>query len=184
MKHVLHAVGAMVLSFGLAGVANANTIILSETTNGTIGTNNLSYEDEDLVALNTATNTASLFLDGDTVFTNEEDIDAAHLLANGNILLSTTTSASIGGLNFADEDIVLYNPTTMMASLFLDGSTIFSGDEDINAFSLLSNGNYVLSTTTNANINGFMFEDEDLVEYNPHYHDGIIILRRRCGLFR
>ena len=167
MKSMMLTVGAMVLSLGMVGTAAAETIYLSDSGASRLGTNNLLAPDEDIRGYDTATNTASLFLDGSTIFSNNEDIDAAHLLGNGNILLSTEGSATIGGLSFADEDIVLYNPTTMMASLFLDGSTIFSSNEDIDAFSLLGNGNYILSTEGSASINGFAFADEDLVEYNP-----------------
>ena len=78
--------------------------------------------------------TASLFLDGDAVFSGEEDINAAHVLANGNILLSTTGSASINGVSFADDDIVEYNPTLGTATILYDDSAQNNGRLlDINA---------------------------------------------------
>ncbi len=166
MKRIALIIGVLVLSFGIVGMAGATVFIFSDAFNETIG--GVSFEDEDLVLLDPTTNTASIFLDGDAVFTNEEDIDALHILANGNILLSTTSSATLGGLTIQDEDLAEYNPTTMTATLFFDGSTVFDGNEDLNAFSILSNGNYLLSTATDASIGGFAFEDEDIVEYNPN----------------
>ena len=41
---------------------------------------------------------------------SSEQIDALHVRNNGNILLSTDTSATLGGLTFLDGDIVEYNP--------------------------------------------------------------------------
>ena len=167
MKRIVLIFGVLLLSFGMVDLAGAESFFLSDSSNGTIGTNNLAYEDEDIVTLNLTTNTTTLFLNGDNVFTKEEDIDALHILSNGNILFSTTGKASIGALTFYDEDVVEYNPTTMTATVFFDGSAVFTNDEDVDAFSILSNGNYVFSTQGSASINGFYFNDEDLVEYNP-----------------
>ncbi len=162
--YVMIIVGVLICLSG--AVANATTIVLSTNENETLG--GLTFEDEDLVAYNPVTGIGTLFFDGDAMFTGEEDIDAVHILNNGNILLSTEGDATIGGLTFGDDDLVEYNPVTGTASLFFDGGALFSnGFEDIDAVHILNNGNILLSTSTGATIGGSTFEDGDIVEYNP-----------------
>ncbi len=167
MRRIIQMLGVLFLLFGLTGGVNAETISLSGRAGSTLGTNDLSFEGEDVVRYNSTNNTATLSLEGGNIFSNVLDIKAVHLLANGDFLLSTSGTTSIGGLSFDDDDVAIYNPMTSMASLLIDGAMIFSGNEDIDAISVLANGNYVFSTTNEASINGFSFEDEDLVEYNP-----------------
>jgi len=149
-----------------------NGNIILSTKNGA-SIDGLSFGDDDLVEYNPATGRASLYLDGSSVLYDtrrDEEIDAVHILPNGNIILSTKNSGSIDGLSFGDDDLVEYNPTTGSASLYFDGSTILYDtpeDEDIDAVHVLSNGNIILSTRNSGAIGGLNFEDDDLVEYDP-----------------
>ncbi len=142
----------------------SNTFILSTTQGETLG--GLSFADEDLVEYDSDADTASMFFDGSAVFSGNEDIDAVHILANGHIVLSTTGSASIGGVSFQDEDLVDYDPSSGTATIVFDGSAIFAGFEDLDAVHVLSNGHILLSTEGSASIGGLSFESRDLVEYN------------------
>jgi hypothetical protein len=104
--------------------------------------------------------TASLFFDGGALFSNaREDINAAHVLSNGHIVLSTVGNARLGGLTFGDDDLVDYDPVSDTASLFFDGGALFSNArEDINAAHVLSNGHIVLSRiSTRPALTGVMF---------------------------
>jgi len=125
------------------------------------------YEDGDLIEYNPTANTSSLFFDED-LFSHDEDIDAMFLQSNGNLVLSTSSSAYLGGLGFRDGDLVEYNPTTKVSSLFFNEDLFSSSCEDIDALHVLSSGNLILSTKGSATLGGLTFEDGDLVEYNPY----------------
>lgn len=146
--------------------SHALQIVLS--TSGSAELGGLSFEDDDLVLFDTSTNLATLFFDGD-LFRRDEDIDAVSLLANGNILLSTRSDATLGGLDFRDGDLVEYDPFSATASLFFDESR-FAASEEVSAFDVLDNGNLLISTRGNAKLAGLQFRDGDLVEYDPINH--------------
>jgi hypothetical protein len=126
-----------------AHVLSNGHIILSTVGNARLG--GLTFGDDDLVDYDPASDTASLFFDGGSLFSNtSEDIDAVYVLSNGNIILSTVGNATLGGLTFGDDDLVVYDPLSDTASLFFDGGSLFSNTyEDINAAHL--NGSDVLS---------------------------------------
>ena len=164
MKKALFAALSVMILIGMASVAYAaDNLFISTEASAKLG--GLSFEDGDVVEYNPTTHAASVFFD-EGLFSNGEDVDAFHLLGNGNYLLSTTGSATLGGLSFEDGDIIEYNPTLNTSSLFFDEG-LFSHDEDIDAMFLQSNGNLVLSTSSSAQLGGLGFTDGDLVEYNP-----------------
>lgn len=143
--------------------APTQTFVLSTESTSTIG--GLTFRDGDLVEYNPLTDTATLIFNED-LFASGEDIDAVHILPNGNFVLSTTSNAILGGIGFTDGDLVEYNPLTAMASLFFSEAN-FGGGEDIDAVMVLDNGNIVLSTQTAASLGGLSFDEGDLVEYDP-----------------
>jgi len=146
-----------------AHILDNGNIILSAESGATLG--GLGFADGDLIEYNPTTDTAILFF-GEGLFGSDEDIDAVHILTNGNIILSTIDGATLDGLSFGDGDLIEYNPTTDTATLFFDES-LFSADEDIDAVHILESGNIVLSTEGAATLGGLIFADSDLVEYNP-----------------
>ncbi len=157
-KQVLRALGAVALC---ATFAQAD-VLISVSGNATLG--GLSFEDGDVVRYNTATDTATLFFDAD-LFSSNEDIDALHVLSNGNLVLSTKNNATLGGLSFEDGDLVEYDFGSGTASLFFD-EDLFSNNEDVDAAAVLANGDLVLSTQNSATLGGLSFEDGDLVRYD------------------
>jgi len=144
-------------------ILDNGNIILSAESGATLG--GLSFADGDLIEYNPTADTATLFF-GEGLFGSDEDIDAVHILTNGNIILSTIDGATLGGLGFGDGDLIEYNPTTDIATLFFDES-LFSADEDIDAVHILESGNIILSTGGAATLGGLSFADGDLAEYNP-----------------
>lgn len=52
------------------------------------------------------------------------NVDAAHLLPNGRLLLSFDTSGNLGGVDFDDEDIVEFDPLGPSFALEVDGSAL------------------------------------------------------------
>ncbi len=146
-------------------VLSNGIIILSTDNNETLG--GLSFGDDDLVAYDPSTNTATLYFDGGNLFSNNnEDIDAVYIRDNGNIILSTTGGATLGGISFADGDLIEYIPSTDSASLFFDESN-FSGGADIDGVHILANGNILISTNNTESLPGLAnFEDGSIVEYD------------------
>lgn len=139
-------------------------IILSTADDTTFG--GLSFKDEDLIDYDPVTDIATMFFDGSTHFNNDEDIRSVHVLADGHIIFSTDSDASIGALNFEASDLVEFNPVTSTASLFFDSSTT-TLNGGIDAVHVLDNGQFVLSTKDDATLGGLNFGDDDLVIYDP-----------------
>jgi len=161
---VLIIFAATVLSMAYVSPANANTIILSTDTSETLG--GLTFGKDDLAEYNPSTDTAAYYFNGD-LFTGASDIDAIHVLDNGNIILSTFESATLGGLSFSAGDLAEYNPTTDTATLYFDEG-LFSQNENVDAVHVLDSGNIVLSTLdSSATLGGLTFGGGDLIEYNP-----------------
>ncbi len=147
-----------------AGSTDTVMIALSTTGSATLG--GLGFNDEDIVNYNCSTDVAVMMFNGSSAFSNDEDVDAFHILENGHIVLSTTSSALIGGVWMQNEDLVEYDTTTGTAVMLFDGSTIFSNDEDIDAAFVTDSGTIMLSTTGSASIGSLSFQDEDIVEYD------------------
>ncbi|MHC4160322.1 MAG: PEP-CTERM sorting domain-containing protein, partial [Planctomycetota bacterium] len=91
----------------------------------------LTFGSGDLVEYNPIADTAALFFDAN-LFDGSENIDAIHVLGNGNIILSTEGGATLGGLSFADGDLVEYNPTTDIATLYFNEG-LFTNNADVDA---------------------------------------------------
>ena len=153
---------AALLSMVFVSPANA-TIILSTDSTETLG--GLTFSDGDLAEYNPSTDTATLFFNENS-FAGDEEIDAVHVLSNGNIILSTAGEATLGGLSFDAGDLIEYNPTTDVGTLYFDES-LFGSNEDIDAVHILNNGNIILSTIDGATLGGLTFGGGDLAEYNP-----------------
>ena len=108
-----------------------------------------------------------------TIFTNDADIDALHLLASGNFVLSTRANETLfnGGapIPMLDGDLVEIQPDGTFVQFLFNEATFNSGNEDIDAVFVRDNGNIVLSTTGNANLGtpGLGFNDDDIIEYDP-----------------
>jgi len=156
---------AILLSIVFASPLGAANIILStELTSETLG--GLTFRDGDLAEYDPSSDTATLYFNED-LFTGDTEIDALHVLANGNIILSTADAATLGGLSFEDGDLIEYNPTTDTATLFFSES-LFTGDENIDAVHILDSGNIILSIhENNGRLGGMNFGYGDLIDYNP-----------------
>ena len=165
----VHANGIMVifaaalLSILFASPASA-TIILSTDATEILG--GLTFGDGDLAEYDAQTDTATLYFNEGS-FASDEEIDAVHVISNGNIILSTAGGATLGGLTFGNGDLIEYNPTTDVGTLYFDESLFVGGDEDVDAVHILDNGNIILSTVTASTLGGLSYSEGDLLEYNP-----------------
>jgi hypothetical protein len=148
-------------------------IYLSSSTNGNSG--GVAYNDEDIVAYNTATGTWSMYFDGSDVGIGG-DINAFALMSDGTILLSIDAAASVGSLGTVDDsDIIRFTPTSLGTntagsfSWYFDGSDVglSTNDEDIDAIDFAPDGRLLISTIGSFSVSGASGNDEDLVAFSP-----------------
>jgi len=130
----------------------------------------LYFQSSDLIEYNPATDTATLFFDGSDHFvgnTSYPNIDALHILDNGNLILSTAYEANIGGMLFEDGDLFEYNPTTRAASLFFD-EDLLSKDDDVNGVYVIDGDTIILTVASciSTSLGGTPIQWGDLVEYH------------------
>jgi len=151
-----------------------NFLMLSTDITATLG--GLSFAHGEIAGYDSGPDTASLILD-DVAFTTDEDINAFHLLENGNYLISTKDAAVIGGLSFGPGQLAEYNPLTDTATLYLDVPG-FSSTANISGVSLLDNGNLIISVLANSTLGGISFNKGDLVEYNIATDTGTLFFSR------
>jgi MSHA biogenesis protein MshQ len=107
-------------------------LLLSTTGSAQLG--GLSFRDGDIIEYDPLTNTATLYFSEDN-FSGGADVDAVHLLDNGNLLISAMSTETLGGLTFTDGSVAEYDPVSDTASLYFDESR-FSSGADINAITL------------------------------------------------
>ena len=90
---------------------------------------------------------------------------------NDVIYASSTSGGTVGGVSFADEDILAYDTGTGQWSLYLDGSDVGlsgSGARDVNAFRLLPDGTILLSFVGATSIPDVgTIDDSDIVQFTP-----------------
>jgi len=149
---------------GLSVSASAVSHGISVQANGAL-LGGLTFDDADVAEYDDVAGTAVLAFD-ESAFANDEDLDALHMFADGTFLFSTRDSATLGGLSFRDGDVALWDPVSGTASLYFD-EDLFAAGENLDAVSVLGNGNLLLSTNGNASLAGLAFRDGDLVEYDP-----------------
>lgn len=81
--------------------------------------------------------------------------------------VSSNSNGTAGGVSFADEDVLSYNTSTRVWSMYFDGSDVgVSGDVD--AFHLLFDGTLLLSLDSDVNVSGLgAVDDSDIIRFTP-----------------
>ena len=94
-------------------------------------------------------------------------IDAITLSDAGNLILSFDTTVTVGGVTFADEDLVEFDRVGV--SSFFDGSAAgLSTSLDVDGAHVFpGTGTLALSFDVSGSIGGVDFDDEDVLEYDP-----------------
>lgn len=137
--------------------------VLSSSTDSTIG--GTAYRDGDLIVWNPLTGEAGLFLSEDAFGGADEDIDAVHVFADGTLALSTTSSATLGGLRFASGDVVRYDPAADSAAMLFDGSDWFDASENIDALAVIGD-DLLISSSTDGTAGALAFTDGDILRFD------------------
>lgn len=178
------------LNIDAVSVLDNGNIVFSTTANFPAGARDDSFvpggefEDGDLIEFNPAAGTFEVFFDEDLLPGNP-DIDAAAVLSNGSLALSLDGSLTIEGQAFRDGDVFVVDRFTggLVQNEPLFNEDLFSANANVDAFSVLSNGNLVLSTTSAATLAGVALESDDLVEFDPGSGTARLLLNGSEELF-
>ncbi len=126
----------------------------------------------------TTAGTWSWYFDGSDVglSTNDEDVDAFAILADGRLLVSTLGSVSVTGASGADEDLLAFTPTALGSTtsgtwaLYFDGSDVglsSTSNEDVNGVWVDSAGKIYLSTLGSFGVTGVSGDGSDIFVCTP-----------------
>lgn len=77
---------------------------------------------------------------------------------------SFASNGSVGGLSFADEDIMKFDGSQW--SYFFDGSDVGVGDSDISGFTILDSDSFLMSFTSSFTVNGVSVTPQDVVRFD------------------
>lgn len=136
------------------------------STHSTARIDDLAIQGGDVVSYNLLTGVAQTVFQESEFGANHEQIDAIHVMATGDLILSTAGKAELGGLSFGSGDLVIWNSSTGAATLLFSQDR-FDKKANIDAVFVRENGNIVMSTTTKSILDGVEFGDGDLIEYDP-----------------
>ncbi len=102
-------------------------------------------------------------------FWGHQNIDAAHLFANGDVWFSCADTCFVGNTFYKDGDIIAFNAASDAFSRLYAESALFSGDEDVDALAVSADGTILYSTETSATTRGqsLAVKDGDVVRYDP-----------------
>jgi len=176
-------VGIKLLKADAATWLDADTLLLSFAAAGAVPGIAETVQDADIVrfdatSLGDATAGGfSMYFDGSDVGLTlaAHDVDAAELLPDARVLLSTTGSATLSGVSARDEDLIAFTPTSLGAnttgsfSLYFDGSDVGLGDagEDVSGVAVDASGRLFLSNAAAFAVPGVAGADEDVFVFTP-----------------
>jgi len=84
------------------------------------------------------------------------------------IYVSSTSGGTVGGVKFADEDILAYDTTSGTWTIYFDGSDVLPTALDVDGLARLSDGSLLLSFNVAGNISGLgLVDDSDIVRFIP-----------------
>ncbi|MDB4621592.1 hypothetical protein OAG82_01920, partial [Rubripirellula sp.] len=153
-------------------------ILMSYSTAGSITGGSLSFDDSDIVKFSPSTQSWEMYFDGSDVglTTNGEDVDSISFAPDGRLVISTSGSASANGISSRDEDMIVFNQSSLGANtagsfqMYFDGSDVglaTSSSEDVDAISITSDGSIYMSTVGNFSVSGTSGADEDVFAFDP-----------------
>ncbi len=154
-------------------VPGSDVIYVSMAGNGTVG--GVSFADEDILSLNTATNTWAMYFDGSDVGITG-DVNGFDLLSDGSVLLTFDAAITVSSLGTVDDsDIVRFIPTSTGTNTagsfawYFDGSDVglTTNNEDIDAVDVLADGRVLISMVGSYTVGSISGTDTDLVAFTP-----------------
>ncbi len=140
----------------------------------------LDFNDEDILRYSIVDDSWSMYLDGSDVGLGTNDINAFHVLDDGDVLISLKSPMN---LELADgtstrvnsRDVLRFSPETLGSetsgtfTVMLRGNDngLNVGGENIDALSMNDNGQLLISTAGNFDVGGVRGHDEDLFAIDP-----------------
>jgi hypothetical protein len=94
----------------------------------------------------------------------EQIATATSVYANRPLLFSLTDAQTVGGIAFADEDIIKFDGQSF--SLFFDGSDVGCTSSDLFAFTLLDSDTLLLAFSTTLTLGGISVAPQDIVRFD------------------
>ena len=80
------------------------------------------------------------------------------------LYISLTGNQTLGGVSFADEDILRFDGTNW--SLFFDGSDVGVGSPDLFAFSILDSDTILMAFSASVTVNGITVTPQDVLKFD------------------
>ena len=153
-------------------------ILMSYSVAGSVSGTSLSFDDSDIVKFSPSTQTWEMYFDGSDVglTSNGEDVDSIGFAPDGRLVISTSGSSSVNGVSSRDEDMIVFNQTSLGANtagsfeMYFDGSDVglaTSSGEDVDAISITRDGAIYMSTTGSFSVTGISGRDEDVFVFEP-----------------
>jgi len=175
--------------FGLAGYTinafaiHQGGVYMSFYTPGSV--QGIAFDDSDVLRFiptlpgDNTTGTWELYFDGSDVGLSSggEDIDAISFDPDGKLLVSTLDRFRVPGVSGNDEDLILFDDTSLGLNtsgtwtMYFDGSDVGLGNqssEDVDAVSVASDGTIYLSTIGNFSVSGISGKNEDVFVFHPN----------------
>ncbi|MCC6454650.1 MAG: hypothetical protein IT328_06885 [Caldilineaceae bacterium] len=84
------------------------------------------------------------------------------------IFVSSTSGGNIGGVSFADEDVLVYDTNARTWALYFDGSDVGLNTFEVDNFTLLGDGSMLLGFAGPGNVGSLgLVDDSDIVRFIP-----------------
>ncbi len=147
--------------------------IVSSSSGGTIG--GVAFGDEDLLSYNPASGAWAMLLDGSDLGISG-DIDAFAYISATELLISIDGPANLPGVGSVDDsDVLKFVPTSLGTNtagtleIHFDGSDVglTEGGEDIDALSIGSGGELLISINGTATVDAIVARDDDVLAFTP-----------------
>lgn len=143
-----------------------------------------SFADEDVLLFDGRTGAWSLYFDGSDVGLGSSAIDALSMLADGSLLISTTTDVKLTGLVGGPDgtkttrcDVLRFVPSSLGATttgqwhFYFDGSDVdltANGSENVNALHALPDGSLLMATNGAPTVPGLSgITQQDVLRFVP-----------------
>ncbi len=139
------------------------TMVVSHSNSGTRVLGGLAMKDGDVALYDPVADVAVMLL-SEAAFNKNTDVDAAHRLPNGNLLISIQQrKRTLGGITFRDGDVVEYDPVAGTVAVVFS-EDLFDGPADVDG---VQQGSIVLTTRDNGvTLAGLTFDANDIVSYD------------------
>ncbi len=134
------------------------------------------YANEDVIVWDPVNGTTERLMDGSERFMEATAIDSLEIVSDSDYIFSFSSNIRLSWQDIEPHDVIGYVPRYYSVSKILDGDDTFLANENIDAFSYLTNGRVLLSTGGPATVGGLSMTDADLVEFDLQTGAAVLVL--------